>query len=81
MTLQEQIDHATTFGQKLEDLVLNRGVVTLSGAGDRDKLLLDWSGANIKICVAGTLPLHSCRRCGIESGSRPNLQTSSRALR
>jgi hypothetical protein len=42
--VQEKIDHATTFGQKLEDIVLNRSFVTLSEAGDRDKLLLAyWS--------------------------------------
>jgi hypothetical protein len=40
MTVQEEIDRASVFGQKMEDLVVNRGSMKLGQAGDRDKLLL-----------------------------------------
>ena len=44
MTVQEEIDQSTSFGQKFEDLVVSKGSVTLGQAGDRDKLLLAyWS--------------------------------------
>lgn len=44
VTVQEEIDRATEFGQRLEELVVNRGSVTLGLAGDRDRLLLAyWS--------------------------------------
>ena len=44
MTVQEEIDRSSVFGQKLEDLVVSRASVTLGQAGDRDKLLLAyWS--------------------------------------
>ncbi len=44
MTVQEEMDRASVFGQKMEDLVVNKGSVTLGEAGDRDKLLLAyWS--------------------------------------
>jgi hypothetical protein len=43
MTVQEEIDRSSVFGQKLEDLVVSKGSVTLQ-AGARDKLLLaHWS--------------------------------------
>jgi hypothetical protein len=40
MTVQEAIEYSTTFGQRLEDLIVNRGSVTTGQEGDRDKLLL-----------------------------------------
>ena len=44
MTVQEEIDRASEFGQRLEDLVVSKGSVTLGQAGDREKLLLAyWS--------------------------------------
>ena len=44
MTVQEEIEHATEFGQKLEDLIVNKESVNLGRTGDRDKLLLaHWS--------------------------------------
>ena len=44
MTVQEEIERASTFGQQLEDIILKKGSVTLGHAGDRDKLLLAyWS--------------------------------------
>jgi hypothetical protein len=44
MTVQEEIDRSTEFGQKLEDLVVSKEFVKLSETGDRDKLLLaHWS--------------------------------------
>ncbi len=44
MTVQEAIEHATTFGQRLEHLIVKRGSVTTGQQGDRDKLLLAyWS--------------------------------------
>ncbi len=44
MTVQEEIDRSSAFGQKLEDLIVKRGSVTLGQAGDRDRLLLaHWS--------------------------------------
>lgn len=42
MTVQEEIDRSSEFGQQLEDLVVSKGSITF--AGDRDKLLLaHWS--------------------------------------
>jgi hypothetical protein len=44
MTVQEEIDRSTEFGQKLQDLVVSKGSVKLGTARDRDKLLLaHWS--------------------------------------
>jgi hypothetical protein len=44
VTVQQVIDHASEFGQRLEDLVVARGSVKLGDAGYRDKLLLaHWS--------------------------------------
>src|SRR5713101_289158 len=44
MTVQEEIEHSTAFGQKLEDLVVSKGSIKLGATGDRDKLLLaHWS--------------------------------------
>src|SRR2546425_8558353 len=44
MTVQEEIDRASVFGQRLEDLVVNKGSITLGQTGARDKLLLaHWS--------------------------------------
>jgi hypothetical protein len=44
MTVHEEIDRSTEFGQKLEDLVVSKVSVTLGQSGDRDKLLLAyWS--------------------------------------
>lgn len=47
MTLQQEIDKATKFGQALEDLIVAKGAITLGSAADRDKLLLAyWSLIN-----------------------------------
>lgn len=44
MTVQEEIERASAFGQQLEDIIVKRGSVTVGDAGDRDKLLLAyWS--------------------------------------
>lgn len=44
MTIQEEIDRATAFGQQLEDIIVKKGSVTVANPGDRDKLLLGyWS--------------------------------------
>lgn len=44
MTVQEEVDRATAFGQQLEDIIVKKGSVTLGSPGDRDKLLLAyWS--------------------------------------
>jgi len=44
MTVQEEIDGSFEFGQKLENLVVSKGSVTLGQAGDRERLLLaHWS--------------------------------------
>ncbi|SRR6266436_1227515 len=44
MTVQEEIDRASVFGQRMEDRLVNKGSVTLGQAGGRDKLLLAyWS--------------------------------------
>ena len=44
VSVQEEIDRASKFGQSLEDLVVSKGSVTLGQAGDRDRLLLAyWS--------------------------------------
>jgi hypothetical protein len=44
MTVQEEIERATVFGQKVENLIVNKGSVKLGDTGDRDKLLLAyWS--------------------------------------
>jgi hypothetical protein len=44
MNVQREIENASEFGQRLEDLVVNKGTVQLGEAGDRDKLLLAyWS--------------------------------------
>jgi len=47
MTVQEEIESASVFGQKLEDIIVKKGSFTLGPAQDRDKLLLAyWSLAN-----------------------------------
>jgi hypothetical protein len=44
MTVQEEIERATVFGQQLEDIIVKKGTITFGHAGDRDKLLLAyWS--------------------------------------
>ncbi len=44
VNVEKEIDRATEFGQRLEDLMVNKGSVTKGEAGDRDKLLLaHWS--------------------------------------
>jgi hypothetical protein len=44
MTVQEEIGRSSEFGQKIEDLVVSKGSVTLGQARDRDRLLLaHWS--------------------------------------
>jgi len=44
MTVEQEIDRATTFGQQLEDIIVKKVSFTLSNTGDRDKLLLAfWS--------------------------------------
>jgi hypothetical protein len=44
VTVPEEIERASAFGQQLEDIVVKKGSVTLGNAGDRDKLLLAyWS--------------------------------------
>ena len=40
MTVQEEIERASVFGQQLEDIIVNKGSITLGHARDRDKLLL-----------------------------------------
>lgn len=44
MTVQNEIERATSFGQKLEDIIVATGSVRTGESGDRDKLLLAyWS--------------------------------------
>ena len=44
VNVKKEIDRATEFGQRLEDLMVNKGSVTKGEAGDRDKLpLAHWS--------------------------------------
>jgi hypothetical protein len=44
MSVQEEIDRASAFGQQLEDIVVKKGSITLGNAEDREKLLLAyWS--------------------------------------
>jgi hypothetical protein len=44
MPVQEEIERASDFGQKLEDIIVGRGIVKLSQAADRERLLLAyWS--------------------------------------
>jgi len=44
VTVQEEIERASAFGQQLEDIIVKKGSVTLGEAGDRDRLLLAyWS--------------------------------------
>lgn len=44
MTVPEEIERASVFGQRLEDIIVKKGSVTLGHSGDRDKLLLAyWS--------------------------------------
>jgi hypothetical protein len=38
MSVQDEIERATTFGQTLEDIIVNKGSITM--AGDRDQLLI-----------------------------------------
>jgi hypothetical protein len=40
MSVQDEIERATTFGQRLEDIIVNKGSITLGNAPDRDKLLV-----------------------------------------
>lgn len=44
MTVNQEIDRASVFGQRLEDVIVKKGSITLGSGGDRDKLLLAyWS--------------------------------------
>jgi hypothetical protein len=44
VNVEKEIGRATEFGQRLEDLIVNKGSVTKGEASDRDKLLLaHWS--------------------------------------
>jgi hypothetical protein len=44
MSIEAEIDRAGKLGQQLEDLIVEKGSVTIGKAGDRDKLLLAyWS--------------------------------------
>jgi hypothetical protein len=40
MSVQAEIERATSFGQALEDIIVNKGSITLGNAPDRDKLLV-----------------------------------------
>jgi hypothetical protein len=47
VTVRQEIEKATDFGQALEELIVAKGTITLGSAGDRDKLLLAyWSLIN-----------------------------------
>jgi hypothetical protein len=40
MSIQDKIEHSTTFGQRLEDIIVNKGSITFGNAPDRDRLLV-----------------------------------------
>ncbi len=40
MPVEDEIDRATNLGQSLEEVVVNRGTITLGATADRDRLLL-----------------------------------------
>jgi hypothetical protein len=40
VTVEEHIEQASAFGQRLEDIIVRKGSFTLSEAADREKLLI-----------------------------------------
>jgi hypothetical protein len=49
MTVLEEIERASVFGQHLEDISVKKGSVTLGHAGDRDKLLLAYWSLDVEL--------------------------------